>query len=63
MKIAQRKSTKGKVIDVIDASPEKRPQLQSKPKKIQKICTLPVDPSKKLNVTALEHLRSLLEST
>ena len=62
VKVANRKSTKDEVSDVIDASPEKRPQPQPKPKKIQKICVLTVDPSKKTDVTALEHLRSIVRT-
>ena len=48
---AQRKSTKDEVINVIDVSPKKRPLSRPKPKKIQKICALPIDLSKESAVT------------
>ena len=59
---AQRKSKKDEVIEVKDDTLEMRPRPQPKPIKIQKICSLTVDPSEKLDVTALEHLRSIVRT-
>ena len=63
VKGAQRKSMKDEAIDVKDDSPEIRLWSQPTPKKIQKICALIVDPSEKPDVTALEHLRSIVRTS
>ena len=62
VKGAEQKSKKDEVIDVKDATPEIRPRSQPKPKMIQTICSLKIDPSKKLDVTALEYLRSIVRT-